>query len=329
MKSSRFSYVLAAVLIAAGIVGTAFYWRPLLLLEWTARAVARALGVRSGYVRLGAYRLHYLVAGRGAPLVLVHGLGGSAEDWLPLIPSLARHSFRVYAIDLLGFGRSDRPDVAYSISLQETVLKQFLDHQHLERVDLGGWSMGGWVVLKFALDYPGRVTRAFVADSAGIQFHPSFDTTLLAHPRTAGDVLRLERLLTPKPRPIPAFIVRDLLRRANRQAWVCRRALDSMMAGKDLLDGKLPAIRVPVLILWGRQDALTPPACGERMRREIPHSVLVMLQGCGHLAPLECRDRALPEILRFLSPPPAELFRPDHGGGRGDLGPNPLRGRQG
>ena len=100
---------------------------------------------------LAPFRVHYLVGGRGQPLVLVHGLDGRAENWARLMPALMCHGHRVYAIDLLGFGRSDRPDVDYSIALQAEVLNQFFDSQGLARADLGGWSMGGWVTLKFAL----------------------------------------------------------------------------------------------------------------------------------------------------------------------------------
>ena len=105
------------------------------------RAWLSLVGIRSKYVQLDSFRIYYLVGGRGRPLVLVHGLGGKAENWFKLMPSLLRHGYRVYAIDLLGFGRSDRPDVDYSITLQAEVLNQFFDTQGLEIADLGGWSV--------------------------------------------------------------------------------------------------------------------------------------------------------------------------------------------
>jgi pimeloyl-ACP methyl ester carboxylesterase len=236
-------------------------------------------------------------------LLLVHGLDGKAENWVGLMPALVRHGHRVYAIDLLGFGRSDRPDVDYSITLQADVLNEFFDSQKLPRADLGGWSMGGWVALKFALDHPERVRRIFVADSAGVNFKLPFDPVLF-QPVTVDQAQRLLVLLTPRGSQIPRFLARDVVRRMGPMRWVVQRAMTSMMAKGDLLDGKLDAIRVPVLIVWGKQDALIPLLCGEEMHQQIPQSLLAIFDGCGHLAPAECGSWVLPEIRQFLEAEP-------------------------
>ena len=70
------------------------------------------------------------------------------------------------------------------------------------------------------------------------------------------------------------------------------------------MDGKLGAIRVPILIVWGKQDALIPLMCAEEMHRQMPHSLLAIFDGCGHLAPAACSGRVLPETLRFLDAEP-------------------------
>jgi pimeloyl-ACP methyl ester carboxylesterase len=214
-----------------------------------------------------------------------------------------RHGYRVYAIDLLGFGRSDRPDVDYSITLQAEVLKRFFDSQNLACADLGGWSMGGWVALKFAVNHPERVRRVFVADSAGIYFRPPFDPALF-YPKSVDQAQKLLGLLSSQAVLQSRFVAHDLLRRIQPQRWVAQRALESMTAGSDLLDGQLGAIRHPVLLVWGKQDRLIPLSCGEEMHRQMPHSLLAVFDGCGHLAPAECRDVILPEILRFLQAEP-------------------------
>jgi pimeloyl-ACP methyl ester carboxylesterase len=294
---------LATALILTACIGGIFYWRPLWVIDESTDTWLRLAGVRSEYVQLGPFRIHYLVGGRGQPLVLVHGLDGRAENWARLMPTLLRHGHRVYAIDLLGFGRSDRPEVDYSIKLQAEVLNQFFDSQNLGRVDLGGWSMGGWVALKFALDHPQRVRRIFVADSAGLNFKLPFDPGLF-QPVTVDQAQQLLALLTPQGSRIPRFVARDIVRRVSPMRWVVERATTSMMAGGDLLDGKLGAIRIPVLIVWGKQDALIPPMCGEEMHREMPQSLLTIIDGCGHLAPVECSSRVMPETLRFLEAEP-------------------------
>jgi pimeloyl-ACP methyl ester carboxylesterase len=70
------------------------------------------------------------------------------------------------------------------------------------------------------------------------------------------------------------------------------------------MDGKLGKVTMPVLIVWGKQDVLTPLSVAEAMRREMPQSLLALLDGCGHIAPIECHDRVLMEMQRFLSANP-------------------------
>src|SRR5271156_5499361 len=102
--------------------------------------------VQSEYVEVGRDRVHYFEAvppnhTEGIPLLLIHGLGARGEDWAPLMPGLAAAGFHVYAPDLLGYGRSPRPDVSYSIAMEEDVVVEFMRAVHLERADVGGWSM--------------------------------------------------------------------------------------------------------------------------------------------------------------------------------------------
>ena len=168
---------------------------------------------------------------------------------------------------------------------------------------MGGWSMGGWVALKFALAHPERVRRMFLVNSAGINFDFSPGPGLF-QPKTIEQAQYLIALLTPHAHRIPKFVARDLMREMRPTRPVVQRLMESMMAGEDLLDGKLREIRAPVLIVWGKQDALIPLMCGEEMHRQIPHSVLAVFEGAGHLAPAECSGRVLPEIVQFLQAEP-------------------------
>jgi pimeloyl-ACP methyl ester carboxylesterase len=88
------------------------------------------------------------------------------------------------------------------------------------------------------------------------------------------------------------------------QDWVVARALRSMEAGNDLMDGKMATVRAPVLLVWGKQDVLTPPSIGEQMQLEMPQSVFHLVDGCGHLAPIECSNRVTRSMVRFLKAEP-------------------------
>ncbi len=171
--------VVAFLLVIVVVAGLLFYRYPLWVADQQTRFHLWREGVKSEYVEAGGYRLHYFEAspgngGGGTPLVLVHGLGARGEDWAAMIPALAAQGFHVYVPDLLGYGRSPKPDVSYSISLQEETVVQFMQAMHVPRADVGGWSMGGWVAMKLALDHPEMVDRLVIYDSAGIYFPATF-----------------------------------------------------------------------------------------------------------------------------------------------------------
>lgn len=290
------------LILSVPVLCGAFYLRPGIFLALMQRTTEWRMGITHHDALLGPHRIHYLVAGEGKPLVLVHGLAGRAEDWLGLIPELKRNGYKIYALDLLGFGRSDKPDVDYSISLQSDLVRQFADNQKLTQPDIAGWSMGGWVALKFAVDHPDRVHRLILLDSAGTRFDAVNAPAL--RPRTELQLAHMMEVLTPHPRPIPAFYARYVLQSLAEQDWVVERALRSMEAGHDLMDGRMSAVKAPVLLVWGKQDVLTPPSIGETMQREMPQSVFHLVDGCGHLAPVECSSQVSNSMTTFLKAEP-------------------------
>ena len=288
------------LVIAAGVI----YERPMTVADAGIHLRLRMAGIDSRYVRVGPYRVHYFVGGKGKPLLLIHGLGGRAEDWTPEMPAYLKQGFRVYAIDLLGCGRTSRPNIAYSMQEQSDMVQGFLNALHVQRTDVAGWSMGGWITLLYALQHPAHVNRVVVMDSAGLIFQAHFGAQVF-EPKTPEQLSQLMTLLTPHPDVLPAFVERDVLRRMKQNSPVIHRAVQTMLTGQDLLDGKLQNIHVPVLIVWGAQDELIPPTSGEQMHQAMPQSVLELYQGCGHLAPATCADRVVPHVLDFLRSEPA------------------------
>ena len=299
--------VLAFLLLVVVAAGLIFYRYPLWVADQHLRFHLRRAGVKSDYVEVGGYRLHYFEAGPqgggGTPLVLVHGLGARGEDWARMIPALAAEGFHVYVPDLLGYGRSQKPDVSYSISLQEQTVAQFMQAMHVPRADVGGWSMGGWVVMKLALDHPEMVDRLIVYDSAGVYFPATFGPELFTPSDPAG-VRRLIAMLTPIPRKVPDFAAEAMVRKLQANAWVVNRSTASMINGRDLLDFRLHNISQPMLIVWGSKDELIPLASGETIHRSVPQSVLDIVEGCGHLAPSECSVPVLESTVEFLRAEP-------------------------
>jgi pimeloyl-ACP methyl ester carboxylesterase len=297
----RWTFITLVVLLA--IAATVFFLRPTLVGTIAQRYTAWKIGFDNREVMLGQYRIHYMVAGEGKPLVLVHGLAGRAENWLSLAPEFTRNGYKVYALDLLGYGRSQQPDVDYSIALETDILRQFLDSQKLAQPDIAGWSMGGWVSLKFSAEHPERVHRLILMDSAGLLFDAKNASAL--RPKTEAELAHMWDVLTPHPKPIPRYVARDILRNFAANDWVVGRALDSMRTGKDLMDGKMQTVTMPVLIVWGKQDVLTPLFIGERMHAAMPQSLLNIYDDTGHLAPTDRAEQVSRSVVAFLkaSPP--------------------------
>jgi pimeloyl-ACP methyl ester carboxylesterase len=300
--------MIAVVVVLVVVAGCIFYFDPLWVSDQQVRLRLWREGVRSEYAMVDGYRIHYFEAlppqgSAGTPLLLVHGLGARGEDWGAMMPALAAQGFHVYAPDLLGYGRSPRPDVSYSISMEEAVVVEFMRAMHLARPDVGGWSMGGWIAMKLALDHPEMVDRLMVYDSAGIYFPATFEADLFTPHDTAG-VRRLMAMLTPKARPIPEFAARAALRKLRRNAWVLDRSTASMRNGRDLLDFRLHNIRQPMLIVWGAEDELIPLPAGEVIHQAVPQSVLDVVAGCGHLAPAECPKPVIAATVEFLKAEP-------------------------
>jgi pimeloyl-ACP methyl ester carboxylesterase len=301
--------IAGAILLLAVVTGGVFYWNPLWVHDQQIRCGLRRAGVRSEYVEAGGYRLHYFEAAPkdgsgGVPLLLVHGLGSRGEDWGPMMPALAANGFHVYAPDLLGFGRSDRPDAAYTVGLEEGVVLDFMHAMGLTRANFDGWSMGGWVAAKIALDHPEMVDRLVLDDSAGLTFQPAFARDAFVPTDSAG-LRQLMVLLSPHPVTLPPFVVRATLRRIARNGKIVQRSMDSMESGNDLLDARLASITQPTLIVWGTEDRLIPMTVGETMHRDIPGSVFERVVGCGHLAPMECPKQVLAGTIEFLKAEPA------------------------
>ena len=293
------AFVLLALIVTLGVT---FWLRPLSVFRMFNQAQMYLVGATSSFTYVGEYRIHYYTLGPadGPVAVLVHGLGGRSEDWEKLAPYLAKAGYRVYLPDLPGFGQSDQPaDFSYSVKDEAAVVTGFFDALGLKQVDLGGWSMGGWIVQLVAAEHPDRIRRLILFDSAGLYVKPDWDIKLFT-PISPAELEKFDALLMPHPPQLPAFVAKDILRTSHEHAWIIHRALDSMLTGRDTTDTLLPTLKMPVLIVWGDVDRITPLSEGQKMHQLIPQSQINVISGCGHLAPNECASQISPEIVNFL-----------------------------
>ncbi len=227
----------------------------------------RAQGVQSRFTSVGGLRTHYLAAGLDkttTPLILVHGMGMSAEYWVNNIAPLAQQH-PVYAPTFWGHGWSaGQPLLRHTLSNFVAFLYRFLREMGVARANLIGHSMGGHIAARFAVEYPGVVDRLLLADAAGLHRREPFAVA------AASSFLDADMFN-------PTY--RQLAMRLGQQSWLVQRQGDTIrMVFRSTLDqAQLGRITAPTLLVWGRHDRLVPLRYSEDWLRGIAGSRLVVL----------------------------------------------------
>ncbi|MBL9070714.1 MAG: alpha/beta fold hydrolase [Sphingopyxis sp.] len=230
-------------------------------------------------------------------LLLVHGFSGDKDNWSFLAPYLTR-DYHIIAPDLPGFGENERnPDLAYDITAQTARLKAFVDALRLDRPHVAGNSMGGWIALRYALDYPGALASLILLNNAGINGEHESDLQKQAanldyNPLVLAnleDADRLVAMVVHKPPHIPSrlkpVIYADGLKYRDQLDaifWVIANE------GRDHpLNDRLGDVKAPTLILWGRHDRLLDVSCVPVLEFGIAGSRSHIFEHVGHVPMVE------------------------------------------
>ncbi len=160
--------------------------------------------------------------------------------------------------------------------------------------------MGGWISLAFAAAHPDRVERLVVVDAAGLRFDPDLTLERALLPETIDDMRMLIRANFQRPVRLPAFVLRDLLRVAKRDAVPRTALLQRLVYGDEHVDAHLERITMPCLVVWGRHDPLTPVALGERLAVTIPGAEMVVFENAAHSPNVEEPERFNALLRDFL-----------------------------
>jgi len=279
-------------------------------------------------VTIDGVNLHYFCGGSGPPLVLVHGLGSSAavEFYYNLEPLAAHH--RVFAIDLPGFGRSEKPVLEYTIDLFVRAVSDLMACEGIERAAVMGVSMGGRVALGLALDSPEKVERLVLVDALGVGAPRRVLAYSILLTKGLGE-LTLRGTARALRQMNPAVIRRFwgwYLKRPNRVAsiWSDERianhgtllatpeyraaylsALRSIAGMRQMRNGvvvedRLAELRMPTLLIWGDDDRLFPKDYAFAYQRLIPGSKVAIIPECGHLPQAEQRQAFVAALEGFF-----------------------------
>jgi pimeloyl-ACP methyl ester carboxylesterase len=306
-----------------GAVGAAIAWKLLgreREVPWKEAASKLVHGDRSHFVNVDGMRLHYQEFGNGGDpaLLLIHGFTASTYVWKTSAPLLAERGFRVIAVDLPGFGYSEKPaSYDYSILSQARTISRFMNRIGLGRATVVGSSYGGAVSLNLALDYPERVEKLVLVDAVCNDEAKNHPVLQLASMPGIGEVItpfildsrrfmrvRMKNTLA----PVNHHLITD-----DRITSILRplRAADGHHAvlttsrnwRAERLERDAHLINQPTLIVWGDQDKVIRIENGYKLHNAILNSRFVVLKDCGHVPQEEkselfsnlvaefCRDR--------------------------------------
>jgi 2-hydroxy-6-oxonona-2,4-dienedioate hydrolase len=268
---------------------------------------------RLRYVQAGPLRTRCLETGSGSEaLILLHGSGGHLETYTRNVLPLGER-YRVFAIDMIGHGFTDKPDYDYEISHYVRHLVDFMDAMDIGKAHLSGESLGGWVAARFAIDHPDRLGRLILNTAGGLTANADvmrriYDLSMKAVTEADRENVRkrLEWLMHD-----PAVVTDDLtetrLRVYTQPGFVtamehilCLQLMDIRLP--NLLDeAALKTVAAPTLVIWTSHDPTGAVEVGQKFADLIPDAALVVMDGCGHWPQYEDAPLFNRLVLDFLA----------------------------
>jgi len=299
---------------------------PIGLIRLAATVTHGYLEIEDGFVLVNGAKIHFQRAGTGLPLLLLHGLVGSAKNWRRNISFLSRDS-NVYAVDLFNMGKSERvPGLDAGLEATADRLASYMDAIGLDQADIAGHSHGGAVAMMFAARHPGRVRRLILFAPA----NPFCDlgNQLIGFYQTRFGVW-FARQIPSLPRRLKATALSRMYGDPSRMSG---DSLDGYVGGLHIpgtIDHVLQILRrwsvdmgllrsalaglaaKPTLLIWGDRDRAVGLNSARQLQRTLPQSRLIVLPGVGHIAFEEMPDVCNQAMRDWLiNPPPSEGHAP-------------------
>jgi pimeloyl-ACP methyl ester carboxylesterase len=265
------------------------------------------------FAKVDGVRMRYV--DRGPPtapvVVFVHGFASSLDTWTTVMPAVEKAGFRVVAVDLKGFGWTDRPEGDYSPAAEAKLVYGLLDQRGVTKASFVGHSWGSSVVLTAAMMRPERVSRIAMYDAWVYEdqlptfFHWSradgVGEAMFALWYTERPDEKMANAFFDK-RYVTEKLVEEVEAALERPGTVA--AALAAVRGQHYADveAKYRTIDKPTLLLWGREDEVTTLRFGERLASEMKQAKLVVYPQCGHFPMIEAQAASTTELVSFLGP---------------------------
>jgi len=263
------------------------------------------LTVEQRTVIAGNIKTFYLSAGTGEPLVLLHGAGGGAVLWGPVIDLLSKH-FHVIAPDVVGYGESDKPDAPYDKKYFSAWFRSFCDSLNMGKINLLGNSQGGAIAMQFTIDNPGRVKKLILVGSAGfggwgISPGAMFKMAAANIFPTRRTVQKIVNHLVHKTDNFPgddgiAYLLEVIRSSGGKLPFVNGKGRAVVPFSSD----KLRQIANSALIIWGAKDRILPVSHGKKGHEKMPNAQLRIIPDAGHTPFIDLPEEFKDIILNFI-----------------------------
>jgi pimeloyl-ACP methyl ester carboxylesterase len=264
-------------------------------------------------IKVNDIEMYYEIHGKGDPLIMIHGLGGSSETWDPFWKHFSKF-YQTILFDLRGSGRSSKPNIDYSIRMMADDVAGLLNAINIQNTHVFGYSLGGMVAQELALNYPQKVKSLILA------------VTTCGGPQEIQATDEIQNIQKIKPNPPPGISMDELMHimwsrvfspnyvKKNRdkliKEFMTRKAITPQFSfrkqeqARYMWEGsyeRLSAIRCPTLVIGGEKDALIPPENSIILAEQIPKAKLKVLKDAPHLLIIEKEEELAVLMLDFLS----------------------------
>ena len=263
--------------------------------------------VEEKFLQIDGNKIRYLESGDSKKtLVLIHGLGASAERWAQVIPLFAEE-FRVIVPDLIGFGYSDKPLVDYTTEFFSEFLQQFLIASDIKRPNLIGSSLGGQIAAEFATSHSQEIEKLVLVSPSGVmkQSTPALDAYIMAalYPNEQSAKNAFE-MMECSGKEVNEVVVNGFIERMRLPN--AKLAFMSTLLGiknSELITSKLQTISTPTMIIWGSDDPVIPIHYADRFVSTIKDCRFFRMDGCGHTPYVQDPQTFASKVMEFLNSP--------------------------